>query len=350
MGRFFITNDPELYSAAKKVNKKAGLEISGEISNNSIYLGVYKKRAIDNINFIKPNSKDFIASTGTLFYRGKIGSNALKEIYQDYDSRIEKIRDKCIGHYSLIIKKDNIIKICSDQEGAYEIYYHEFEQKWFISSSLLLNALMIKDPTVETLRLIERIIQLTNMGEKTFIKNVNQLFWNQLIKVDLEDKKLKLETKRPERIGKKYENENIEQIVEDLKIKMQNISHTAYSIFGQDIGLQLTGGLDSRSILAALLNAGSRPLILYGQGNSGITNTKKNDVIIAKLISKKYDLHFYKMDWSGKYLEHNKATWDRYFEKYGFRYTIYGSTPNFFKEYEGKIKNYPSLIVAGYGT
>lgn len=76
------------------------------------------------------------------------------------------------------------------------------------------------------------------------------------------------------------ENEIGEEILSIVIEKTKNINH-------QEIGLTLTGGFDSRVILAALLHLGIKPVCFtYG-------NEKNRDIQIARVICKKLGLTYY---------------------------------------------------------
>ena len=76
------------------------------------------------------------------------------------------------------------------------------------------------------------------------------------------------------------ENEIGEEILSIIEDKTKNVNH-------QEIGLTLTGGFDSRVILAALLHLGIKPVCFtYG-------NEKNRDIQIARIICKKLGLTYY---------------------------------------------------------
>ena len=76
------------------------------------------------------------------------------------------------------------------------------------------------------------------------------------------------------------ENEIGEEIISILKDRTKNIDN-------HEIGLTLTGGFDSRVILAALLHIGIKPVCFtYG-------NEKNRDIQIARIICKKLGLTYY---------------------------------------------------------
>ncbi|MGL5058021.1 MAG: hypothetical protein ACRC6A_11750 [Fusobacteriaceae bacterium] len=59
----------------------------------------------------------------------------------------------------------------------------------------------------------------------------------------------------------------------------------------KNVATNMTGGLDSRMVLASYLAIGAKPILLYGIGNSFSTNTYKEDLKI------KYNLELIIMNW-----------------------------------------------------
>jgi hypothetical protein len=95
--------------------------------------------------------------------------------------------------------------------------------------------------------------------------------------------------------------------------------------------------------------ANKKPLLLYGEGNSQITNTKKKDKDLFSTVSSKLSLDKHLMDWKGNYVDHGVRIWNNYVKKYGFGYRMYGCNPSVFDEYEGRISPYPKFHVLGLG-
>lgn len=64
--------------------------------------------------------------------------------------------------------------------------------------------------------------------------------------------------------------------------------------FGQDVGINMTGGLDSRVVLGGCLAAGIKPTLLHAQGNSpAVTGTEVGDLRCVESMSKKWGCQFY---------------------------------------------------------
>ena len=343
MGRFYATNSLERHKKAKKINKKSGLNISNRYTNESIFVSTYQKRAVNNKNFLSTN-KGFIASTGTLIYNGELGYSSLSEIYKDDLSNMD--RSQFFGHYCLLVKNGDELSIFTDPKGGYEVFFVATENWWFVSNSLMLVASVIDKPKIDRLNVIENSFYIKNISDKTFYKNVNQLIGTKKIKINTEDGSLSIrDIGYPEKDWN-YEGMTFEDTLSDYTGRIQSVI-TQIREATENIGLQATGGLDSRTILSALLDQSLAPVILYGVGNSKLTNTKIEDLRAAEEFADKFDLDLYQMNWNSE-CPHKEETLSTLFEKYGFRMAIYGASPHFFAEYENKLGSNPTLVMSGY--
>jgi hypothetical protein len=123
------------------------------------------------------------------------------------------------------------------------------------------------------------------------------------------------------------------------------------SVFSQianvgDIGVMLTGGLDSRTVLAGLLDQGVAPTVLSGTGENS-TKTSAEDHRVARTIAWNFGLDFHRMNWSDGQ-PHARDTLAKSFKKYGFKYEVYGSPKEMIRYLKGEGKETPDVILGGY--
>lgn len=111
--------------------------------------------------------------------------------------------------------------------------------------------------------------------------------------------------------------------------------------------LHQTGGLDNRTVFAAMMSSGIKPMTLYGIGNTSLTNTNPLDLEIVKLYEKFFGLRLHIMDWSHEW-KTDRLNWDKQVFKYGFFQSLYGGSSNFFNEYERNINPIPDFVECGY--
>jgi hypothetical protein len=96
--------------------------------------------------------------------------------------------------------------------------------------------------------------------------------------------------------------------------------------------LCITGGLDSRIVLASLLSQQGKPRLNYGVGDSFLTGTKNRDLEISRMLAKYFDLPLKIMNWHSP--QQIDKYWQYYFDKYGFHSLIYGASNNIFESFE----------------
>lgn len=347
MARFHVTSDLDSHREARTTCKQGQLEPDGTVDDDGIYLTTYGKRAIDTRNFYDVGGGDFVAVTGTLILNGQMGEQALPEIHRIYtELGINELRNQCFGQYAVLIKDGDEIFVFCDPNGVYQTYYVN-GSSWFISNSLFLCGQSLDERVIDRYALYRRIIESTELSTSTLFKDVSRLSGREKLVVDVPTDSIAIERLEYPPNDWSYPDASLDHILEDYTARTEDV-FSQISNAADGIGIQVTGGLDSRTVLAGVLNAGDDPLILYGVGNSKITNTKEGDLKIARQYADRYDLPFYQMDWTGDY-PIPVDVWDELFTKYGFRYRMYGATPSFFSEFETGFPGEPELILNGYG-
>lgn len=344
MARLHFTCDEDLHDKATDLCKNAGLDLYYTNISSDYFISTYKKRSVDSRNFVAFDSGDWIACVGTIASDGQLGHHALVDLYDAVtEVGVKDGRKNVVGHYGVILSHDDTISIFTDPQGAISLYY-SVNKPIFISNSLhLMGGSLI--PKVNQMGLLEKAIELGETGEQTMFKGVHRLFGDEILYVDMESghyNKCKLNLQMSA-LSDGFSN--IHQAVSRYKSRVQSVFEQLPN--GGSIGLFTTGGLDTRTVLAALLNQGIQPVLTYGIGNSGLTNTKVDDLRIAHLICEKFDLPFQKMDWSGNQ-PYSEGTLRSQFHRYGFSYRAYGGSHGFFDTMDSKHDDIPQLLLGGY--
>lgn len=347
MARFHITSDPTAHHDARVTCDEAKLEPAGSVENDNLYLTTYEKRVIDTTNFLRTDDDDFVAVTGTLIINGKLGERALRELHEVYkESGVTGVRNQSFGQYAVLIKDGDTVTIFSDPNGVYKTYYTD-DDSWFVSNSLSLCAESLDRRVIDRYAFYRHIIEGTELSSATLYQDVSRLAGREKLVLDIPADDLSIERiPYPDDIWS-YADASFGEILEEYTARAEAV-FSEISEATDRIGIQATGGLDSRTVLAGVLQQGDQPLLLYGVGNSKITNTKDEDLQIVNQYADRYDLPFYQMDWSGEY-PISTEVWKELFRKYGFRVRIYSATPNFFAEFEEGFPGNPELLLNGYG-
>lgn len=346
MARFHVTDDIAVFEDAVEVNERAELDPFRISRADDHQLATYQKRAVENRNFLERDD-GYIAVVGTLICDGKLGHDALERVHTLYTERsVRELRDRCFGHYAVVIKRGQTITVFTDPNGVFDVYYVDSDF-WFVSNSLYVAARVLDERTLDRDRLVQKAIEITELSTNTMFEEVARLHGSEKLEVDLETHSLTVESAPTPPHTWEYSGESFDGIVSDYS-KRQTKVFSQISTASDKIGVQATGGIDSRTVLGGLLATGSEPTLLYGVGNSVLTNTKDRDLEIAARYAQRYELPFHRMDWSGDY-PLSEADWADGLKKYGFRYKVYGGTPNFFASLANGLPSTVELVLSGYG-
>ncbi|WP_247730622.1 hypothetical protein [Halovivax limisalsi] len=347
MARFHLTDDPDAFDRANGLQETAGLTPYATVRERDHYISTYEKRAIDTENFRAFENGDFVAVIGTLFCGDKLGGAALRDVYTLFtDGSLKTVREACFGHYTVLVKHGETITVFTDPNGVSETYYAE-DSKWFVSNSLAITAQCLDERTVDQFRLIQKAIEFAEVSRETLYTGVNRLLGTEKLVIDLGAGTLSTEPARIPETDWNYDDRSFDEVVEThAALLSQQCKHVVNGAGA--IGIQATGGLDSRMVLASVLTHGHEPTILYGVGNSNLTNTETADLEVAKAYADRYDLRFSRMDWTGDYPLSSK-TLEEQFRKYGFRYRMYGATPSVFDSLSSDLPSDIQLTMSGYG-
>jgi hypothetical protein len=279
---------------------------------------------------------------------GRLGADALPPFHERFmEGGIDAARGAAIGHYSAAVRKGKTIFAFTDEQAGIPLYYASLASGGHVlSNSLQIVASAAGPPDIDPMGFVALAFHNEAVGENTLYRGVKRLFGSQLIELDLQTRRLAVrdlalpldELRSEGRLG----------IEDAVAAYASRVSSVFSQIAAQpSVGVNTTGGLDTRTVLAALLAEGGRPLLMYGIGNSKLTNTKYADLQAARAISAATKLPLHEMDWSGNQ-PHDPEKLSTLFRRYGFLYTAYSSSEGVLAELEGRIHPYPSLQLGGY--
>ncbi|MDH5021360.1 hypothetical protein [Halobacterium rubrum] len=347
MTRFFATSSSD---SVADIESSPGIQtanMSGSIDREEVALRTYHKRCIENENFRAFDDGDFVAVVGTLILDGKIGGEVLELVYEHVTSGNQSvIREQGLGHYAVVVCEDDELTAFTDPNGVFELYYMSGEN-WIISDGLAACSRSLDSRTVNRHQLFELAIEYSEISEASVFDSVDRLFGSEMLEVNLTDGTLRVsEVGLPERDWD-YTDASFGDVLTDYASRVRDTFEELEQA-SDSIGVQATGGLDSRTVLGGLLNEGVEPIILYGVGNSKLTNTKDSDAMLAKRFADRYDLPFEQLDWREEY-PLGIDTWNNLFRSYGFDFLMYGATTSFFDSFTDRGENMPELVMSGYG-
>jgi hypothetical protein len=346
MSAWYLGSSAADCAEARNHCERSRLVLSAEVSGPGFFGGIYQKRALPTLNFLKCGEDKWICSAGTLIYNGRIGKEALDGCYSDYATNgIVRIQQNAIGHFALAICDSSGISAFLDPQGSLSLYYIHDHEFWFISNSLRLCASVLPQRKIDSTKLLISAVESILPGEDTFYVGIKRLFGSQAIRIEPLSRTFRvIETPA---CGTKidWDFPRIEDAVEAYKAEVQSVFRELAAV-GQ-IGLFGTGGLDSRTVLAGLIDQHAKPVLMYAMGNSKLTDYDPHELVVIREITKQYEIPFRQLDWSGNQ-PFSADTLDQLFDLYGFDYEIYGAADGFLNTLSGHMTPYPQLLLGGY--
>ncbi|KAA1166116.1 hypothetical protein [Pseudoalteromonas fuliginea] len=344
MSRIVISNDEKVFDSLVKENIKSGVELSNVIKRAGLYFASFYKRVKKNENFFESDNSDFILGCGTLIYNDSTSSEALEGIISNYEQSLS-IRDNIFGNYSIVLSKDSVVTVFCDPYSIHDIYYYEENGTFAICNSLKELTKVKSNKSVKVSSLISETILSGYIGNETFIEGIFKLRGTE--KLILQSEELSIVDVNYQKAVWNFEGKTVDDAVDTYVNLIKKYTSKIAKVWGE-IGVHQTGGLDNRLIFSGLIDAGVKPLLLYGKGNGILTTTNQEDLECVKQYSKKFDLKHHIMDWGHNETDYSLNSINSLFNKYGFKFAIYGAPKSFFSEYEGGIPDYPDFLEFGY--
>lgn len=347
MARFWITPDEDKAAQAGNVCSSAGLEEYDRIPSESIHGATYRKRRLSNQNLVSQPDGAFAASTGTLIYDGAVGKEALLSVFEDFTGDVTEIQEKALGHYSLLISTGDRLYVFCDPEQSYDVYYSSTSTDGYVvGSHLSVLGACLEDLTVDAFSLYERILQKSDINGTTLYEETEKLLGHEHLVIELDSAEVTLQEHSLPPTPLDLSQLPIEEAVATYARHVSDIFQSITEAFPESVGLQLTGGLDSRTILAALLSIEHHPRTFTGVADDQITTADPRDMEVVNLLADRFDLETNRLDWDADHLE-TPDSWGEYFDRYGFYYSKFGAMPQFFDDWEKRIKDHPELMMKG---
>jgi hypothetical protein len=183
MARMFISNDEKKYNYILGKNIQSGLSDYSEYHGKGIFLAAHKKRIVKITNYLKCGN-GFCSLVGSCIYKGFIGKEALRLIYNDFNGDIEQIREKCIGNYLIAIFKDKILSVFVDKYQIYHAFYFNINGIWGISNSLANIGFALPDKTVNEFSLLQESFKSGTIGDETVFLHAQRIMGYHAIIID----------------------------------------------------------------------------------------------------------------------------------------------------------------------
>jgi hypothetical protein len=344
-----VTSSSKYHNEARRICSDAGLSVSGQYDNRRCHAVSYRKRGERRDNFLRVGGDNWICFAGTFIMGGDIGYERLGSVYEVYrEEGVVGVRKRIFGHYAFAIKQQDRMVIFTDPQGALFLYYVDLDGNWFASNSLHLSAAGCSVNSVDSTHLLATALESNLPGTSTFYPDIKRLHGDQVLRIDIPEEDCGVRTLSEPNTYTLQESpssvsEASSMYAERVRGVFEQISQVG------SIGVMATGGLDSRTVLAGLLDQGVSPRIFYGKGDSVLTNTKDRDRQIARGIADRFGLEFEVMDWADEHPKSRRKLREL-FRKYGFKYEVYGALEGWVKNISSSDNKKVKITLGGYSS
>jgi hypothetical protein len=260
-------------SAAMAVFARMGMPTPRLLRGENYVLAVYPKRQATEPALQQFANGDFAYACGTLIYEAAVGRPAAAGFYRDC-SRRSAPRDRAMGHYAVIMRKNGETAVVPDSFGGYLIFYDAARR--IASSSFLAVASALDRVTLSAQGACEYVFNGVVSGDATVFDEVLLAPVNATITVG--ESRLEIH-QDPISTPTVASAAPFEPTVERSMQILDQYFSTVVASFGDRVTCALSGGYDSRLILALLRRHGVSPRVyVYGPAND-------KDVCLARDIA-----------------------------------------------------------------
>src|SRR3954471_2763843 len=209
---------------------------------------------------------DLVAVAGTLTCDGKIGGPALEALL----TMAEPDWSRLGGQFVALVRRQGRTLVFTDYFAAFQLF-HDREMSLF-STSLLAAATALPLLSFDTQGIYEFAFNVMPVGDDTTFAELKTLGPDRIVELGEEGAQLR-------EVAKPLPDAPAEPRIEVHRDRLMAVVSDHVRHFGDSVRCPVSGGLDSRLLLAALRAAGCRPRVyVYGGADS-------EDVRIARAIA-----------------------------------------------------------------
>ncbi|HVN64492.1 MAG TPA: hypothetical protein VMT58_07625 [Candidatus Binataceae bacterium] len=267
MGGFFILSKtgeqdaPDALIKSRNQFRSSGFGTPISFESDDRAIDYYPKLGGEISNLVRFDSGDFILSVGSLFFRGRSGDEALRLLYREPDIVVAIAAAR--GHFAVIVRKDGVTRLIQDAMGAYEVFLSR--EGRCATTSFLAAAAVAPRLTIQDHEVYEYVFNGVCLGASTPFAEVRKLDFSERLTL-APGWKIERGARVPDF---PQSDEPLSTLLERNLDGLVGYASELADRFGDNIRLALSGGYDSRFLLALFRRAGVTPkLFVYGSAGS----------------------------------------------------------------------------------
>jgi asparagine synthase (glutamine-hydrolysing) len=281
MGGFIILRKGALPDTAAAIARaEASARRMGFSNPTAFDHGNYSFRIYPKIDTSPPETSyrqfengDFAFSCGALIYAGRTGGEAVDKLVRAMGNSMT-LPDNCYGHFVLVVCRGGRVTVLGDGFGGYHIYYDMLRR--VVSSSFLMLAAVLPSVSLSTQNIYEYVFNGVVSGNETPLREIVRLPIGARLELGADDFTL---CHTPPILPMEYDDRPVEEHLGQVDTLLQRYFEAIGAAFGDNVVSALSGGYDSRLLLALARRQGIRPrLYVYGPRDDP-------DVVLAQQIA-----------------------------------------------------------------
>lgn len=258
--------------AQKGLSEIRTLRCKEVIERDAFVIDVYDKIGRASDNLVHFPGGDFVLATGAFVYRGRSGQTALRHLYADFQAERTPFND-LRGHFCVFIYKGGTLQAFTDYFGVYQVFTNEAQT--VISNSFLALVRSLDTKAISKQGFFEYLSDGASYAGETYIKGVKLLDAFDVHELAPGRRRIAKRYDRPQVQGRTFD-QRVDAVLDGLV----DYATTLKTCFGDSACLGLSGGYDSRLLLALLLKVGVEPRV-YTYGDE-----RSSDVTVSKAIGR----------------------------------------------------------------
>jgi len=265
MGGFFLVHrdelvrDPDLVTKLGRSFSRRGFRTPQRLEAGAFELYRYDKLLVSSECVVHQSPGDLAVAVGTFFYQGRSGAAALKGLADDHRAG-ELDWSQLSGTFCVIVVTGETLTLLCDRYGSYRVYHNRSSTIYTTSLPSLAEAL--PDLTVDDQGVFEYLFLGTLLGRKTLFHEIARTPTNSIVELGEHDA---VERPLPS-LSVETEHADFDELLDKHLGLLRRAFAPVADVHGDCVCTALSGGYDSRLMLALLRDQGVRPRVyVYGR-------------------------------------------------------------------------------------